>query len=843
LHLPEWQKKQQTDYLRFFLRTSSYVKIIYYPRRHYCWSRTADLSQNPINNNIQINLKENKMSKNTLKILGVIIAALLAFGAQTILAGDTSDPKGTDSKIMSVSEHPCLHMQTWGGSAFIPYTVSTTDTIVNAPFSIIIYEYAPYGCPAPGNTMTAMQSKLSYDDEHWRFIGAEPTANWPNDFQWDTLDIVGSNDYIRLYFTLGQSGTGVPTPTIAKSYATLKFVSRCQPELSYSEVPTIWDADHFNQVTIDGNTWWLTEANSGSGGLLSVKNYWDTSKVGSTTISRLITEEPEIEVPIKVSSNFKCISMDFSINYNSNKLEFLELTNTADVFSNGCGDCAEPGDNPIVFNLFDIGYVNELADAQVCKLKFKVKAGWEGDTAQINFNTNNCRVNCAICPSLSKSYEYKGGVVTVTPYHAELKTTWDPSSPLISKSGGQQTTYFWGEVKNGFPTAHAADAIRFNYFTGNQWYFQGIETCLDCVGGLTFNRNTYEDTATVYQTSTGGLDLQANSVKVVRFGAAYRPGVFTPTNYENRYVPLVMNAAFQDDGGPTYYAHVTDETGTVTATVPNGRLTLAGNGMAEVKIGQFLSNDAVSQSVSGSQPLYIKWNFNEPLTQFSVQVSCSRVTNVVAYPGTGVTVTGGSGVYTVSYSGSMANPGVGTLVRIATVYYTVSCPYGKIMSAASISPYPQGPYYSSATVYLINPIIKTGVAIDEWAVSDTSTVTGLCPGYTPRDDEIDELNDLDPLTKDNLPTEFQLYQNHPNPFNPETIISYDVPKPSNVKIVIMNILGQEVATLVDESKAAGNYEIIWRGTDNGGRRVSSGVYLCVMKAGSFQSTVKMSLMK
>jgi hypothetical protein len=785
------------------------------------------------------------MPKNVLKILGIVIAAFILFGASAVFASDTTDSKAASSLIMSSSEHGCLSMRTWDASAFIPNTVSTGDTIVAAPFAIIIYEYAPYGCPAPGNTMNSMQAKLSYDDEHWRFIGAEKTSNWPNDFQWDTVDNVG-NDYIRLYFTLGSGGQGVPTPTISKSYATLKFVSRCQPELSSSPIYTIWDSDHFNQVSIDGNTWWLTEAHSGPGGDISVKNYEATTTMGDQSISRLITEEPEIELPVIATTNFISRSRNFSINYNSAKLQFLELTDISDIFSLGCNPCPNPGDNPINFSLIDISQNNEMTDFQIFKLKFRVKAGWEKDTAQVNFNVSGCKIFTTICISdLSQPYAYHDGVVTVEPYHAQLRTTWDSTCSLLSKSGPIQTTYFWGEVQSetGFPTYHGAYAIGFNYLTGSKWSLISTESCP--VGGvsLAFSRASVDDTSIVYQTNDAGITLSSTFVKVVRIGANYTPGYFTPKNYADRYVPLEIKASFQA-GGNTYYSQVRDSTGTITATVPNGRLTLAGDGKAEVKIGLFHTPNVVSQNVSGTQPLYIRWNFADSITAFSVQVNCSRVMSVAPYL-SGVQVSGGSGVFTVSYTASspkIGRPVSGDSVRIATINYTVNCPYGKLVTAASQQyPGPQGPYYSSATVSLTNPSFTSTSGI-QFAVTDTSTVTGLCSGFTPRDAEpiIDGPGDYKTA---GLPTEYQLYQNHPNPFNPETIISYDVPKPTQVKIVVMNILGQEVATLLDESKSAGRYEIVWRGIDDNGSRVSSGIYLCVMRAGNFHSMVKMSLMK
>jgi sugar lactone lactonase YvrE len=95
-----------------------------------------------------------------------------------------------------------------------------------------------------------------------------------------------------------------------------------------------------------------------------------------------------------------------------------------------------------------------------------------------------------------------------------------------------------------------------------------------------------------------------------------------------------------------------------------------------------------------------------------------------------------------------------------------------------------------------------------------------------------------------MPENFMLSQNYPNPFNPSTNFNYSLPSTSDVKIVIHDLFGREVTTLVNEiGKAAGTYNVTWNGKDRYNRQVSSGIYFYNIQAGSFYKTMKMMLIK
>jgi hypothetical protein len=89
-----------------------------------------------------------------------------------------------------------------------------------------------------------------------------------------------------------------------------------------------------------------------------------------------------------------------------------------------------------------------------------------------------------------------------------------------------------------------------------------------------------------------------------------------------------------------------------------------------------------------------------------------------------------------------------------------------------------------------------------------------------------------------LSTNFYLFQNYPNPFNPSTQIRYSIPKTTLVTINVYDILGKEVATLVNEEKSPGNYEVEFNGSS-----LPSGIYFYKLQAGDFVEAKKMVLMK
>ncbi|MCX6828405.1 MAG: DNRLRE domain-containing protein [candidate division Zixibacteria bacterium] len=103
--------------------------------------------------------------------------------------------------------------------------------------------------------------------------------------------------------------------------------------------------------------------------------------------------------------------------------------------------------------------------------------------------------------------------------------------------------------------------------------------------------------------------------------------------------------------------------------------------------------------------------------------------------------------------------------------------------------------------------------------------------------------DISDIYTGKLPEDFALFQNHPNPFNPATTIGFAVPQRSHVTVAVYNLLGAEIARLVDHEFSPGTYQVVWNGRSKDGQSVSTGIYLYRIVAGEFSETRKMLLLK
>lgn len=94
------------------------------------------------------------------------------------------------------------------------------------------------------------------------------------------------------------------------------------------------------------------------------------------------------------------------------------------------------------------------------------------------------------------------------------------------------------------------------------------------------------------------------------------------------------------------------------------------------------------------------------------------------------------------------------------------------------------------------------------------------------------------IVSSEIPTEFKLYENYPNPFNPSTSIKYDIAKNSFVRLTVYDITGKEIETLVSDNLEAGRYEATWSGSN-----FASGVYFAKIESGDYKHVIRMLMVK
>jgi len=97
--------------------------------------------------------------------------------------------------------------------------------------------------------------------------------------------------------------------------------------------------------------------------------------------------------------------------------------------------------------------------------------------------------------------------------------------------------------------------------------------------------------------------------------------------------------------------------------------------------------------------------------------------------------------------------------------------------------------------------------------------------------------------KENIPNDFIVYNNYPNPFNPTTNINFEIKKPGNIQVNIYNELGQQIRELINQEFSVGFHKVAWDGKNEFGMSVSSGTYYARIINDGIAKSIKMILMK
>jgi endonuclease/exonuclease/phosphatase family metal-dependent hydrolase len=138
--------------------------------------------------------------------------------------------------------------------------------------------------------------------------------------------------------------------------------------------------------------------------------------------------------------------------------------------------------------------------------------------------------------------------------------------------------------------------------------------------------------------------------------------------------------------------------------------------------------------------------------------------------------------------------------------------------------------------FILNTLAMSETELEKYGL--LSDDTNLASDHLPRIMDIASVEPVSGVEKSGGPHEFRLYQSYPNPFNPSTIINYELPITNDVELSVYNALGQKVITLVAERQAAGSYQVEWDASE-----MASGTYYYRIRAGEFVDVRKMVLIR
>ncbi len=409
-----------------------------------------------------------------------------------------------------------------------------------------------------------------------------------------------------------------------------------------------------------------------------------------------------------------------------------------------------------------------------------------------------------------------------------------------NSSGVQQ----WAKLYNGtagntddYAGDIATDRAGNIYLCGSTgfWYNPG--------NGVLIKYNTNGDSIWVRRYSVGGLTAQYYSMAIDRFNNVYATGKFTTSNrYHSLTVKYDSSGVLQ--WAAQYVSNVNNNDNSLKLALDTSRNAYV---TGATYIGSQSSYLTIKYSSSGTQ----QWvrNYIGPIGVGGHEAR-SIVTDKFGYAYvTGQSQSGGStyDVATIKYNSNGDSLWVRRFITSGGIFVS-----GRIAIAAD----------DSANIYVIATPQTSGITTVKYSTGGVQQWVVSYPG-SDVDITIDNLRNvyvtgynnlggtgadyvtikysqpvgIEPISGE-LPGEFKLEQNYPNPFNQSTIINYQLPIASNVILRVYDILGREMANLVNEELVPGTYQVNFDAAN-----YPSGVYYYKMQAGDFSETKKMILIK
>ncbi len=725
---------------------------------------------------------------------------------------------------------------------------------VTVPFSFYFDDGTGFVDPLPTGEVTKIVVRLNFNPAELIYYGAIHETSW----QINYLAAHSPANGVIAVELFGASG--IPIPVAPVSYVAFRFQAYCQPELSAHAVDFVENSDYCYVETYNGATTpWAP--GTYDGGTVTIADY--QADFGVETKTALLGDNL-VRVEIKATHNFNMVGFNHYFTFDSDNLTYSGYDMNPVIFPTmyGCtpGYCTPTvNGNTIHFQfLFDYPWTyftppNETEDWYYAFYFNLIPGQSDNSFNYVNFDDVNSLVYpFGFCQELFEVGTYEDGGVQIPHYTAGLKSQLHTN--YIIKD---EPVTFDILMKNNFPAGDYSNlnnngAISIVYTWPDIFEYPDVAGD-DQVDPLTFDGAFHTNgdksyfTYQVYDANrtVNYMSPTEDFVHLLTLTCDVDDGVFVP-EYESRTVTIDFKDSYVDQY-LTWFTEMEDTTGFAKAEATQDEVTYE-SVEAEFQMGRFYSPFSYDGDNTIDQPLYIAANFD--IGQFSVTVNLlqnddCKITGVVAeLPG--VSYTYGLKTATIYYDG----PGTfleatgDNNVKIATIKYRTYC--NGINKVGDSSPgEPPTYYYEYGHVNFTNASIydDAAPAHSHYVDVDPANVRGKCSLVNIFADS-DPDNPYDYKSpSETMPTRFCLYSNSPNPFNPQTVIAYDIPEATHVTLDIINILGQKVATLVDEVKAPGHYETVWTGTDDYGSKLASGIYLYSLRAADYVETHKMMLMK
>ena len=455
-------------------------------------------------------------------------------------------------------------------------------------------------------------------------------------------------------------------------------------------------------------------------------------------------------------------------------------------------------------------------------------------------------------------------VVDGTTYTSSQTFTWDVGSShtlniaTSPQSGGAGTRYVYASWSDGGAQSHSytvpsSDVTVTAHFTtqyqltvnsthgnpqGAGWYDSGISADFSVsspdVQGST--RYVFTSWSGDYSGTSPSGSVTMSSAKSVTAGWQTQYQLTVNSTYGNPQgagwydsgISADFSVSSPDVQGSTRYVF-TSWSGDYSGTSPSGSVTMSS--AKSVTAGWQTQYQLTVNSAHGN-PQGAGWYDAGASATFSV------TSPVSGGEGTRYVFTGWTGTGSGSYTGSnlsstvtMNNP-ITEDAGWQTQYYLTTAENPD--AGGDMTPAPPGSWYDSGTVVDVNATVNEGYSWGGWSgdLSGTTRPTSITMSG-PRSVTANFIDNTD-VSDDNemgiIPNDFQLGQNYPNPFNPETHIVFALPRTGQAQLTIYNINGKQICRLFDGTLAAGYHEAVWRGVDDNGRPVSSGIYFYVLQS-------------